>query len=68
MNNYDVGYRLHKIRDVPVGIENHQMHVEGQHCGLPDAVDNKRADSEVGYEIPIHDIDVDEVCTTCLSL
>ena len=53
--------------DVAIGVADHQVHVE-RHLG--DALerrDDRRADGDVRHEVPVHDVDVDQVGAAALD-
>ena len=43
------------------GVLDHEMDVDGQARLAPDGRDELGAEGQVGHEVPVHDVDVDEV-------
>ncbi len=56
-----VGARLDEVVDQPFGLDDHQMHVEGQGGGAPHRLDDQRAHGDVRHEPPVHHIDMNPV-------
>ena len=46
--------------DVAVGVLDHQVDVQRQPGGAADRLDHRRADRDVGDEVPIHHVEVEE--------
>jgi len=61
MHRNDVRSRSGKVGNVPLGLDNHQVHVDGKLGGLSDSLDNDGTERDVGYEAPIHDVDVNPI-------
>ncbi len=58
MNGKDIGAGGGKLRNVTVGVFDHQMHVEGEVRHLAQGGNHRWADGDVGHEMTIHDIDM----------
>src|SRR3954454_14251527 len=53
--------RIGEIRDVSVGIRDHQMHVQRKLGYLPDRSDDWGTNCNVGHKMSIHYIDVQQM-------
>jgi hypothetical protein len=62
-----VGASLCKRLNILLGFDDHEMHVDRLLRGFTDGIDNDWADGEVGHETPIHDVDVNPVCTRLID-
>ena len=63
LNGQNIRPRLREILDVPVGVLDHKMNVQGKLRDLAHRLDHKRPDRDIGHEPAVHDIDVDPVRT-----
>jgi hypothetical protein len=50
---------LDESRDEFIGIFDHQVAIKRQVGRLPQRLDHRRANGQIRYKMPIHDIDVD---------
>ena len=55
----DVGARVGVLGDVLLRPLDHQVDVEGTVGEPPERPDHRRAEREVGHEVPVHHVDVD---------
>ena len=53
--------------DRRVDVVDHEVHVERLRGDPLDRLDHRRADREVGHEVPVHHVDVDEVGSAVLD-
>src|SRR5262245_24869324 len=58
MDRDHIGPGRHELGDIALGLHDHQVDVEGQACALADRRHDGRADRDIRYESPVHDIDV----------
>jgi len=56
-----IGARLAKRLDEGIDRRNHQMHVERSLGVGPDRLDHHRSDGDIGNEVAVHHIDMDEI-------
>ena len=61
MDGDDVGAGLGELGHVRVDRRDHQMDVEGQLGVRPQRLHHRRADGDVGHEMPVHHVDMDVV-------
>ena len=68
----DTGFHLHchqirpgldEIRDIAVGVRDHQVDVEGQAGRTTDSFHHQGTHGDIGDEVPVHDVDMDPVGT-----
>ncbi len=52
--------------DGVVGVVDHEVHVEREIRHALERFDDRRTDRQVGHEVPVHDIHVDEVSSRSL--
>ncbi len=57
----DVGPRLGEALEIGIGRRDHQMHVENLPGRRPDRLHDRRAEGDVGHEMPVHHVDMDPV-------
>jgi hypothetical protein len=57
-----------EVVDQIVGSGHHQMRVEGDAGPCRKITDHRRSEGEVWHEVPIHDVEVQQVCTSTLDL
>ena len=62
-----VGSGIGKRGDEVVGILDHEVAIEGQACGLAQALDDRRAEGDVGDEVAVHDVDMDDGSATAFG-
>lgn len=58
MNRDPVRSGTYEVIDVPGGVLDHKVHVEGESGTVADAPDHRRAEGQVGDEHPVHHIEV----------
>ena len=56
-----VGPRLDERFRVPIGVRNHQVHVQWHGCHALECLDDRRADCDVRDEVAVHHVDVNEI-------
>ena len=64
MDGNPVGPGVGEVGNVLVGILNHQVAVENGGGGLAERLHDGRAERDVGHEVAVHDIDVDDRAST----
>src|SRR5437773_7970464 len=52
---------VHERGNVPVGLGNHEMNIQGELCHFPDRPDYWGTDRDVGHEVTIHHVDMKRV-------
>src|SRR5208283_568222 len=62
-----VGAGLGEDGDVVVGVLDHEMTVEGELGDGADGLDHGRAEGDVGDEVAVHDVDVDDGAAAALG-
>ncbi len=61
MHGHPVGARIEEQGDeVPRPLD-HQVDVQGEPGGFPERSDSLRPEGQVGHEVPVHDVDMDQV-------
>ena len=61
VNPQPIGPGLHKVLDVPLGMADHQMDIQGQAGGLAQGPSHPGTDGDIGDEMPVHDVHVDPI-------
>jgi hypothetical protein len=61
MDDQVVGPGLCEIFEIAIGLDDHQMHVDGLRGCLAHRFDDNRADRDVRDKAPVHHIDMDPV-------
>ena len=61
VNPQPIGPGRHKGLDVALGIADHQVDIQGQAGGPAQGPGDRRADGDIGDEMPVHDVHVDPV-------
>jgi len=56
-----IGARLHEALDVLLGLGDHEMRVERQLRDLAQRFHHREADRNVGHEMPVHYVEVDQI-------
>src|SRR5687768_6338415 len=56
-----------EVVDVAVWLLDHQVHVEGPRGHFANRADLDRTDRDVRHEMPVHDVDVNEICPAALD-
>lgn len=67
MDGDKIGAGVYELRSVDIRAINHEMDVERELCAAAEGADDGDADSEVGDEMSVHDIDVDVVSAGALG-
>jgi hypothetical protein len=58
VDRHEVRARADEGLDVALGFDHHQVDVKRQARALPDGLDDRRADRDVGHEAAVHDVHV----------
>ena len=53
--------RLRELLEEAQRIRHHEVHVQGKRCELAHGADQDGAEGEVGHELPVHHVDVQEI-------
>ena len=61
MHAHPVGTGVEVPADRPVDVVDHEVDVERARRDSLEGLDDRRTDREVGHEVAVHDVDVDEV-------
>ena len=61
MNDDRVGPAGGKVRHVAVGLDDHEVDLQGQAGDRAQSLDDRLAETEVGHEDPIHHVEVDAI-------
>ena len=61
MHDAAISAGIREAREQDTGVVDHQMAVEEQVGARSQRRDDGRADREVGHEVPVHHVDVQEV-------
>ena len=56
-----------KVLDVRLGVQNHQVAIEGKGGMRTDRLHRLRAEGDGWHEIPVHDVAVHEICAASLE-
>ena len=67
MHGDDLGTGIGESAQIGIGGRNHQMHVKGLRRQRPDGFDNIGAKADIGNEMPVHDIEMDQVGTSAVN-
>ena len=68
MHGDTVGASLDERLEITIRVLDHQVHVERQPGDLADGLDDRRANGDVGHEVPVHDVDVHQIRAAALDL
>jgi len=63
----DIGASFGEISDTELGLHNHQMAIKGLVRDGAEGIDYQRANSNIGNEAAIHDINVDPVAASLVD-
>ncbi len=63
-----VGTSLDERLEIAIRRLDHQVHVERQTGDLADGLDDQRAKGDVGHEVPVHDVEVQQIRAAALDL
>jgi len=63
VDGHDIGAGGDEALDPAIGIDDHQVNVDRQSGGATDRFDQWQADRDIGYEDPVHNVDVNEIRT-----
>ena len=63
-----VGTGLDECLEITVRRLDHQVHVERQAGDLANGLDDQRAKGDVGHEVPVHDVEVQQIRAAALDL
>ena len=63
VDSYRSGAGSNVFLDIAFGFFDHQVDVQWQRRRAVCCADDGRTDRQVGHEVPIHDIDMNPVCT-----
>jgi hypothetical protein len=61
MNAQEIGPSASKIIEVPIGIGDHEMHIQRRFRRRAHGLDHQWANCDVGNEMAVHDVDVNQV-------
>jgi len=64
---HHVGAGLGEVGDEVVGVFDHHVAVERESGDLAEGLDHGRAEGDVGDEVAVHDVDVDDGAATALG-
>src|ERR1035437_1697450 len=67
LDGVQIGASLGEGGDEGVGVLDHQVTVEGQLGDRPQRLDHGRAEGDVGDEVAVHDVDMDDGAAAALS-
>ncbi len=67
VDGHHVGAGFGEGFDEVVGIFHHHVAVEGEFCDRAEGLDHGRAEGDVGDEVAVHDVDVDDGAATALG-
>src|SRR5438874_2366569 len=68
MNGDHIGAGIDKCGNVPVRIGNHQVNVQWEPRYFPDGFQDYRANGDIGYEMTVHHIDMQQLSTCVFDL
>ena len=58
-----VGTGIDEVAHIAIRFIDHQVHIQESVGGLTQGFDHRCTDGQIGNEVPVHDIDMDPVCS-----